>query len=191
MVPASVVVDILANNKNIQLTLPNDDGVWSIQDTQGGNYALALCYGSGSSWTPGVVFSPNYTDRWNNGYVYISGFHGTKILELDMSNLISNIDSTDSDATRRAALLASAQDNNDVLLAFARYFNDGQGYYRYYIPSLSDASYISYTNMSYKLGTPGATQLSVTNPVPAFDTTTDLGKVLTVTANGLEWVTPT
>ena len=34
-------------------------------------------------------------------------------------------------------------------------------------------------------------QLSVANPVPAFDTTTDLGKVLTVTANGLEWVTPT
>lgn len=32
--------------------------------------------------------------------------------------------------------------------------------------------------------------LAVTNPVPAFDTTTDLGKVLTVTANGLAWVTP-
>lgn len=32
--------------------------------------------------------------------------------------------------------------------------------------------------------------LAVTNPVPAYSTTTDLGKVLTVTANGLEWVTP-
>lgn len=31
---------------------------------------------------------------------------------------------------------------------------------------------------------------AVTNPVPAYDTTTDVGKVLTVTANGLEWVTP-
>jgi len=32
--------------------------------------------------------------------------------------------------------------------------------------------------------------LCVSNPVPAYDTTTDVGKVLTVTANGLAWVTP-
>ena len=179
-VPAAVAVDILTNNKNVQLTLPNDDGVWSIQDTQGGNYALALCYGSGNSWTPGVVFSPNYTDRWNNGYAYFSGFHGTKTVELDMSNLISNIDSTATDADRRAALLDSARENNDVLLTFSRYFNDGQGYYRYYTNTTNLDNYISYTNMSYKLGTPGATQLSVTNPVPT-PASADNGKVLTVT----------
>ena len=34
-------------------------------------------------------------------------------------------------------------------------------------------------------------QLYVKVPVPSFDTTTDLGKVLTVTANGLAWVSPT
>lgn len=34
-------------------------------------------------------------------------------------------------------------------------------------------------------------KLGVTNPIPAFDTTTDVGKVLTVTANGLAWVLPT
>ena len=34
-------------------------------------------------------------------------------------------------------------------------------------------------------------QLYVKVPVPSFDTTTDLGKVLTVTASGLAWVTPT
>ena len=33
-------------------------------------------------------------------------------------------------------------------------------------------------------------QLSVAAPVPSYDTTTDVGKVLTVTANGLEWVLP-
>lgn len=187
--PASVVVDILTNNKNVQLTLPNDGGVWSIQDTQGGNYALALYYGAdSSSWTPGVVFSPNYTDRWNNGSAYLSGFHGTKTVELDMSNLISNIDSTDSDAVRRAALLAYAQDNSEVLLAFARYFNDGQGYYRYYFPGQSDSNYISYTNMSYKLGVPGSAVLSVTHPVPAY-AAGDAGKVLQVNAggNGVQW----
>ena len=32
---------------------------------------------------------------------------------------------------------------------------------------------------------------AATTELPAYDTTTDLGKVLTVTANGLEWVTPT
>ena len=34
-------------------------------------------------------------------------------------------------------------------------------------------------------------QLYVKVPVPSFNTTTDLGKVLTVTASGLAWVTPT
>lgn len=189
-VPAAVAVDILTNNRNVQLTLSDAGGEWDIQDTQGDNYALALCYGSGSSWTVGVVFAPNYTDRWNNGASYVSGFHGTKTVELDMSNLISNIDSVDTDADRRAALLSSAQGNNDVLLAFARYFNDGQGVYRYYIPSLSVYNYIFYSNMSYKLSVPGSAVLSVTNPVPAFDLSTDVGKVLTVTADGLAWVTP-
>lgn len=33
--------------------------------------------------------------------------------------------------------------------------------------------------------------VAVTNPIPAFDTTTDLGKVLQVTANGLAWVSLT
>lgn len=42
----------------------------------------------------------------------------------------------------------------------------------------------------FKLGlyAQGAGPLSVKIPVPAFDTTTDLGKVLQVTANGLAWV---
>lgn len=187
-VPAAVAVDILTNNKNVQLTLPNDDGEWDIQDTQGGNYALALCYGSGNSWTVGVVFAPNYTDRWNNGYAYLSGFHGTKTVELDMSNLISNIDSGATDADRRAALLSSAQENNDVLLTFARYFNDGQGYYRYYTDTSNADNYISYSNMSYKLGVPGSAALSVTNPVPAY-AAGDAGKVLKVNAGGtgVEW----
>ena len=41
--------------------------------------------------------------------------------------------------------------------------------------------------------TEGATTVSidVTNPIPAYDTTTDLGKVLQVTANGLAWVSLT
>jgi hypothetical protein len=46
----------------------------------------------------------------------------------------------------------------------------------------------TYTTGSYMGTSPSA--ITVTNPVPAYDTTTDVGKVLTVTSNGLEWVTP-
>lgn len=53
-------------------------------------------------------------------------------------------------------------------------------------------SYVSgsgdYTTGSYTGMSPGA--ITVTIPVPAYSTTTDLGKVLTVTADGLAWVTP-
>lgn len=42
---------------------------------------------------------------------------------------------------------------------------------------------------TYQYGSP-LQSLAVKVPVPSFNTTTDVGKVLTVTANGLAWVTP-
>lgn len=48
--------------------------------------------------------------------------------------------------------------------------------------------YASYTNVTI---VDPVKRLRINQPVPAFDTSTDVGKVLTVTANGLEWVLPT
>ena len=50
---------------------------------------------------------------------------------------------------------------------------------------------ISATDTTYSAGTGlslSGTTMNVTVPVPAFSTSTDVGKVLTVTSNGLAWV---
>jgi hypothetical protein len=117
-------------------------------------------------------------------------------LVFDAKPIVNSFNAITSDAVARAVAGASGEvpavtenDNGKVLTAI---YDEGGAAVEWVSTQLPEEKSLESANNTISI-TEGTTTVSidVANPIPAYDTTTDLGKVLQVTSDGLAWVSLT
>lgn len=144
-------------------------------------------------YVPTQVYLAIFSNYAN--YAVLSQLQGATFREVDSAWYISNLpsqitfDSGDYNSSLSTISLDTIRANpSNYYLSFLFVTNNGN---RLATAVGFDVAWVQWaviTTGSYSVTVPG--QITVTNPVPTYNTTTDVGKVLTVTADGLAWVTP-
>lgn len=162
---ASDVQSILSGNTPLYLNIAFPNGV-TIRNRDGGSFPCYICINPDQASEP-VGICKYLGDADSSGYITLD------LSALDLSTF-----------TGYNYFKAPYVHNSRWVISFS-YSDDFQANYTVLTGASPATSNVTFGEMVV-----GTTNLEVANPLPSYSTTTDVGKVLTVTADGLAWVTP-